>query len=66
MIDQFAAALRADIRESIESHSARLLAGQMHTLEEYKYAVGVIRGLSLAEQHVQSLLEKVQKANDDD
>ena len=64
MIDQFAAALRAELKEDVGSHGARILAGKCATFDEYRYAVGVLRGLTLAENRLQSLLERVEKAND--
>lgn len=65
MIEQFAAALRAEMRTDVESHSERILAGKCATFDEYRYAVGVLRGLTLAENRLQSLLERVENANDD-
>ena len=65
MIDQFAAALREALQEQIELHKARVVAGNCATFDEYKYAVGVIRGLTLAEDRLRSLLERVENANDD-
>ncbi len=66
MIEQFAAALRAELKDLIESHQERVLNNKCATFDEYRYAVGVIRGLTLAEDRLKSLLEKVENANDDE
>lgn len=43
-----------------------LLAGSAKDYAEYKHICGVIRGLNLADAHIQDLAERMRKQNDDD
>jgi hypothetical protein len=49
MIDGFYESLLTRIRENLSDYSKCCLDGSLKTLEDYKYANGVIRGLELAE-----------------
>jgi hypothetical protein len=43
-----------------------LLAGSAKDYAEYKHICGVIRGLNLADAHINDLAERMRKQNDDD
>lgn len=66
MIEQFAQVLRAQIQEDIVNYSADAAAGRCKSFEEYQHLTGRIQGLRQAEAYLTSLLEKVQKQDDDD
>jgi hypothetical protein len=64
MISEFARVLRIKIREDMNNYTDDLAGGQCRTYDEYQKLCGVIQGLSLAEQYVKDLAEKVEKANE--
>ncbi len=65
MIENFAQALRAEIRKDLNNYADDLANGACKTFDEYKHLCGVIRGLAYAESHLLSLLEKVKKNEHD-
>ena len=64
MIPSFARVLRDQIRTDINNYSQDLARGQCKSYEEYQKLCGIIQGLSFAEVHLVTLLEKVEKANE--
>jgi hypothetical protein len=52
--------LLAEFSEEIATNTSALQQGAPKTFEEYKYLCGVIRGLSLAQSHVNDLMRKLE------
>ncbi len=55
MINNFVAALRAKLREDMNTHADALATGGCKTFDEYKHICGVIQGLAFAERHLLDL-----------
>jgi hypothetical protein len=66
VIEQFAKLVLDALREDITNYSADAAAGRCKSFEEYQHLTGRIQGLRQAEAYLLSLLEKVQKQDDDD
>jgi len=60
----FADGLRKKIRADMNNYADDLATGGCKTFDEYQKLCGVIRGLALAEDHLISLLEKVEKSDE--
>lgn len=58
MLDGYYDSLLTKIRENLSEQSKCCLDGSLKTIEEYKYANGVIRGLELAEDIVRDNFNK--------
>jgi hypothetical protein len=56
---QFAEALRKQIRADMNNYADDLANGACKSFDEYQKLCGVIRGLALAEEHLKALLKKV-------
>jgi len=56
--------LKDECRKLIESHQEYLAAGNAKSFEEYKHATGVIRGLALAIDQIESLAKRLETADD--
>lgn len=61
MIVDFADALRKKIRTDMNNYCDDLANGVCKSFDEYQKLCGVIRGLALAEEHLTTLLKKVEK-----
>jgi hypothetical protein len=65
VIQSFAEALRAQLRKDMNNYADDMANGACRSYEDYKHLCGVIQGLAYAEAHLLSLLEKVQRSDDD-
>ena len=59
MINQFAEALRKEIRKDMNNYSDDLANGVCRSFDEYQKLCGVIRGLAIAEDHLIAMQRKV-------
>jgi len=62
-------ALELLLRKNDEERNSKigfLMSGSAKDYAEYKHICGVIRGLNLADEHIQDLAERMRKQNDDD
>lgn len=64
MIEDFARVLREKLLQDAENERNDLSRGALRDFSEYKYHCGVVRGLELANQHVQDLIAAVREADD--
>ena len=64
MIKEFASVLRKMLRDDMNNYADDLAGGSCRNFEEYQKLCGVIQGLALAESHLLSLLEKVEKSDE--
>jgi hypothetical protein len=64
MINQFAEALRKEIRKDMNNYADDLANGVCKNFDEYQKLCGVIRGLALAEEHLLGLLKKVEESDE--
>lgn len=64
MIKEFASVLRKKLRDDMNNYADDLAGGSCRNFEEYQKLCGVIQGLALAESHLLSLLEKVEKSDE--
>jgi hypothetical protein len=64
MIQDFARILREQIRKDMNNYADDMANGQCKSFEEYQKLCGVIRGLAIAEDYIQTLLTKVQNSDD--
>lgn len=64
MIEDYARLLVKRIGEDITARQTALHAGACKSFDEYRELVGVLRGLTLAQQHVQDLANQMDN-NDD-
>lgn len=60
-IQEFAAALQKEIRKDMNGLADSMANGLCPDYAEYKYLVGEIRGLALAEEHLAALVKKVKE-----
>ena len=60
MIQDFSRALNARLIEEIEVQTQALVHGYVQDFAEYKRLTGVVQGLTLAQSHMQALLEQVE------
>lgn len=64
MIEDFCRVLREKMREKADTEIRALARGSAKDFAGYQYACGVIRGLELAENELQELLEAARMADD--
>lgn len=64
MINQFAEALRKEIRKDMNNYTDDLANGVCRSFDEYQKLCGVIRGLALAEEHLMALHKKVEETDE--
>jgi hypothetical protein len=64
MIQEFAAVLREKIRTDMNNYADDLANGVCKSFDEYQKLCGVIRGLALSEEHLLTLLEKVEESDE--
>lgn len=64
MDDEILRVLREKLQDDISSRERVLCAGGCSTFDGYKELVGVIRGLTLALQHVQDLANAMEETYD--
>jgi len=64
MVEDFARVLREKLLQDVLSEKDALSRGALKDFSEYKYHCGVVRGLELANQHVQDLIAAVREADD--
>ena len=60
MIQDFARALSARLTEELDVQKQALIHGYVSDFAEYKRLTGVVQGLTLAQSHIQALLEQVE------
>jgi hypothetical protein len=60
------AELHIALKEEIQARVDTIANGAPRSFEEYRYLVGVLTGLRLAEQMLQALLERDKDVDDDD
>jgi hypothetical protein len=58
--------LQAKNNEDRNAQIEYLLAGNAKDYAEYRHICGVIRGLNLADEHIQDLAERMREHDDDD
>jgi hypothetical protein len=56
--------LLAELSGEIATNTDALQQGAPKTFEDYKYLCGVIRGLSLAQSHINDLMRKLEYFDD--
>jgi hypothetical protein len=56
--------LLSEFQKEIDSNANALHGGAAKSFEEYKYLCGVIRGLSLAQSHINDLMRKLEHFDD--
>jgi hypothetical protein len=56
--------LRDECKKLIKSHEEYLAAGNAKSFEEYKHATGVIRGLALAIDEINSLANRLETSDE--
>lgn len=61
MIHNFVAVLREKIREEMNNYADDVATGTCADYGAYKEICGVIRGLAIAEMHLLTLAEKLEK-----
>ena len=64
MIEQFAEALRREIRRDMNNYADDLANGVCRSFDEYQKLCGVIRGLAIAEEHLTILQKKVEQSDE--
>lgn len=64
MINQFAEALRKEIRKDMNNYTDDLANGVCQSFDDYKKLCGVIQGLALAESHLLALQKKVEESDE--
>jgi hypothetical protein len=64
MTNQFAEALRKEIRKDMNNYADDLANGVCKSFDEYQKLCGVIRGLALAEEHLMALQQKVEESDE--
>jgi hypothetical protein len=64
MTNQFAEALRKEIRKDMNNYADDLANGVCKSFDEYQKLCGVIRGLALAEEHLLALQQKVEESDE--
>jgi len=64
MMDEFARVLREQIRKDMNNYADDLANGQCSDYAQYQKLCGVIRGLAIAEEYIQTLLTKVKQQDD--
>jgi hypothetical protein len=64
MINQFAEALRKEIRKDMNNYSDDLANGVCRSFDEYQKLCGVIRGLAIAEDHLIAMQKKVEETDE--
>jgi hypothetical protein len=64
MIQDFAGALRHQIRKQMNDYADDLATGQCQNFDQYQKLCGVISGLAIAEGLLLDLLEKVEKSDE--
>lgn len=64
MIQQFAEALRKEVRKDMNNYTDDLANGVCTSFDEYQKLCGVIRGLAIAETHLLALLKKVEESDE--
>ena len=64
MIQQFAEALRKEVRKDMNNYTDDLANGVCKSFDEYQKLGGVIRGLAIAETHLLALLKKVEDSDE--
>jgi hypothetical protein len=64
MINQFAEALRKEIRKDMNNYADDLANGSCKTFDAYQNLCGVIRGLAIAESHLLALQKKVEESDE--
>lgn len=60
----FADGLRKLIRKDMNNYCDDLATGVCKSFDEYQKLCGVIRGLAIAEEHLLTLLEKVENSDE--
>lgn len=63
-VPTFARVLRDQIRKDMNNYADDLANGVCKSFDEYQKLCGVIRGLAIAEEHLLTLLEKVEKSDE--
>lgn len=63
-VQTFARVLREQVRKDMNNYCDDIAGGACKSFEEYQKLVGVIQGLALAESHLMTLLEKVEKSDE--
>lgn len=64
MINQFAEALRKEIRKDMNNYTDDLANGVCRSFDEYQKLCGVIHGLAIAETHLAALVKKVEETDE--
>jgi len=64
MMNQFAEALRKEIRKDMNNYADDLANGVCKSFDEYQKLCGVIRGLALAEEHLMSLAKQIEESDE--
>jgi hypothetical protein len=64
MTNQFAEALRKEIRKDMNNYADDLANGVCKSFDEYQKLCGVIRGLALAEEHLMSLAKQIEESDE--
>lgn len=65
MIRNFAEVLRKQLNEQIVNYKEDVARGQCKTFDDYTKLCGTIRGLELAQDTLQTLLERALKDDDE-
>jgi hypothetical protein len=63
-INRFGDILRRQIREDMNNYTDDLANGVCRSFDEYQKLCGVIRGLAIAEQHLATLMKKVEESDE--
>tara|TARA_R100001591_G_scaffold80722_1_gene87788 strand:- start:116 stop:322 length:207 start_codon:yes stop_codon:yes gene_type:complete len=63
IIDNFPDALRNMIREQMNNHTDVMAGGGCKDYGEYRYMIGIIAGLALAERDLLDLLERAEETS---
>jgi hypothetical protein len=56
--------LKKELAREIETRAASLSSGSAQSFEEYKHVAGVIRGLALATEIVNDLVQRLEKSDE--
>jgi hypothetical protein len=64
MMNQFAEALRKEIRKDMNNYTDDLANGVCRSFDEYQKLCGVIQGLAFAESHLLALQKKVEESDE--
>jgi len=65
MIDRFTIAVQRKLREDMDAYANKIASGSCKTFEEYKFACGVIQGLTFAKGHLLDLAKLVEEDADE-